>query len=790
MSVVISLFRAFGVVVFVLGLQTLLFLPLALYYERWKKQFLRRFGDQHTPFVSVIVPAYNEERTIAFSVESILASKYPRFEVIVVNDGSDDHTEGKLSSLIDAGTITYIRKSNGGKASALNKGIEEAAGDIILFTDADSFFRPDTIRKMARWFVDPTVHAVCGNDEPICPSTALQKFLVVTTHIGSGFVRRALSVMKVLPIISGNSGAVRKTYLEKVKGFSFIWGEDLDLTFKLQKAGARIVFDPEAIVVCDVPGSLPALWKQRVRWMRSFLKICAQHKNLFFTPKFFPFSFYLPINWLNMVVVPLLQIVTIILLPFAVSSGAYQFGSALDVIAYLGIAMFFGVALFGTLLDKAFRHLKYIPLFGWLIIPFSYFYNVVLIYSIYKEVGRASEVWHKIDRRQLEQFSFTRSRLGKITGWAGAGLGVVALLFFTILPNTSGKRYVPQVKTQISTSTITLATHFDAWTKPEDAINTVVDRSDLDLVVMVGIGVGRYEWNFFRWNDHQATWSNDQKSTNRDLLEDAINALHEKGKKAVAILDFYAPSYIREHPTAAAIDVDGLASSEQVCFMELTQGEYGKGLIAMATYLSQHYELEGISLTELEYNRYCYDDRCLRSFEIATHEEHWPHSFLSSSINRDDHSLGAWRSKEMARFLKQIADSTHKYGKQLLVDVPAHETTLKTEGLQSGLHYPSLLEFTDALIVWDYFYLDGRSPSSSRDIARFFTSRYDPERIIISIGLWGTQRPVSPEELSEAVESARLGGAKNIWVTPNHLLTESHWHKLVQSMRRGIDVAQ
>jgi len=789
MSFITSLFLAFGLVVFVLGLQTLLFYPLALYYEWWKRGFFKRFGNGHTPFVSVIVPAYNEETTIALAVESILKSDYPHFEVIVVNDGSEDKTEEQLTRFSKAGKIIYVRKPNGGKASALNRGIREAHGEIVFFTDADSFFRRDTIRKIARWFVDPSVHAVCGNDEPIAPSTAMQKLLAVTTHIGSGFVRRALSVMQVLPIISGNSGAVRKEYLEKVNGFSEMWGEDLDLTFKLQKAGARIVFDPEAIVACDVPAGFQALWRQRVRWMRSFLKICARHKELFFTPDYAPFSFYLPINWLNMVVVPLMQIATAVLLPVAVGSNIYRFGGALDVVAYLGIALFFAVAFFGTLLDKAYHHLKYIPLYGWLIIPFSYFFNAVLIYSVFKELGGATEVWHKTERRQPAHLSFATIRLRHLIGWTGAGVGAIALFFFIVLPNSSGRDHIARPDKR-TTATVAIATHFDAWQKPEDAINSIINRNNLDAVTMVGVGAGRYEWNFFRWENHESTWSNDQKLTDLDLLKDAVDELHGKEKRVVSILDFYAPTYLKEHPAAAAIDADGRASLEQVCFMELTEGEYGRGLIAMATYLAQHYDLDGISLTELEYNRYCYDDRCLKSFEDDNNTQRWPHHLLSLTVDRENPMVGEWRSRHMSRFLKQIADSVHKYGKKLFVDVPAHENTLESQGLQCGLYYPALLEFSDALIVWDYFYLDGRSPSSSRDIAQFFTSRYDPDRIIISIGLWGAQNPVSADELSEAVRSAQHGGARNIWVTPNHLLTDAHWRGLVQSLGYGVDVAQ
>ena len=778
MSYVTFLFFAFGLVVFILGLQTLVFAPLALYFEFWKRRFLSSTPEKPGPTVSVIVPAYNEEETILEAVESILASDYSSFEVIVVNDGSTDGTEVKLRALSDGHKIVYIRRPNGGKASALNRGILEASGDVIVFTDADSFFGPDTLRNLARWFTDGTVDAVSGNDEPMHPVAALQKLLVLTTHIGSGFVRRALSVLRVLPVISGNIGAVRKDILEKVHGFSDMWGEDLDLTFKLHKAGARIVFDPDAKVFCEVPSSVKALWRQRVRWMRSFLKICALHRDLFFSIRYAPFSLYLPVNWLNMVVVPLLQIVALGLLPFVVHQNSYAFNGVIDVIAYSGIAIFFGISVFGILLDRSFHHLKYLPLYGWLIVPFSYFYNAVLTYSIVKEARGAAEEWQKVERRRVEQPG--RKRMYAALAGICASIALIAFPFIFLGSDGRGKNVTGLIAP--ADVTVAVATHFDAWGKPEDAIQSIVDRKELRIVHTVGIEAGRVEWNFFRWQGHESSWSNDQKASRSDILGEAVDELRSEGKRTVAILDFYAPSYLKKHPEAAAIDVEGHPSQEQVCFMELTDGEYGREIVAMATYLASHYALDGISLTELEYSRYCYDERCLASFGSSAHHKNWPHHFFSSSINKEDHELGEWRSRRMAAFLKVIADSVHKYGKRLYVDVPAYAGALEVEGLQSGLYYPALLQFADGLIVWDYFYLEGRPASSSVDVARFFTTRYDPGRIIMSIGLWGKGQSVSPDELSEAVRYSILGGAKEVWITPNHLMTNDHWKKLEKAV--------
>jgi hypothetical protein len=116
------------------------------------------------------------------------------------------------------------------------------------------------------------------------------------------------------------------------------------------------------------------------------------------------------------------------------------------------------------------------------------------------------------------------------------------------------------------------------------------------------------------------------------------------------------------------------------------------------------------------------------------------------------------------------------------LEIPAPRT-LADEGLQSGLHYPELAAFVDGLVVWDYFYLEGRSPSTSETVAKFFVDRYGAERIFIAIGLWGKEKTVSPLELSQALAFARRGGARKVWITPNHLLTADHWNGVVRTLR-------
>src|SRR5262245_57726601 len=131
MTVLYTLFGAFGLIVFLLGLQALAFFPLTVVYEIWKRRTLRRLP----PFrgrVSAVVPAFNEEHTIRVAIETLLESEGVDLEVIVVDDGSTDRTVEMIQDLHDAGRIRLIRQPNAGKATALNTGILASHGDVVV----------------------------------------------------------------------------------------------------------------------------------------------------------------------------------------------------------------------------------------------------------------------------------------------------------------------------------------------------------------------------------------------------------------------------------------------------------------------------------------------------------------------------------------------------------------------------------------------------------------------------------------------------------------------------------
>lgn len=203
------LLTAIGILVFFTGLVKLLFIPASLLFEIRERSRNRNAPPQilvEQPMVSVLVPAYNEAKVLANCVSSILASDYRNIEVLLINDGSTDETGALMSRLVDEDErVRFLDKPNGGKASALNLGISETTGDYLLFVDADGVFRPDTISRMLGGFTNERVGAVSGDDRPVNLDRILPRFLSLISHVGTGFIRRALTLVHCMPVVDRKS---------------------------------------------------------------------------------------------------------------------------------------------------------------------------------------------------------------------------------------------------------------------------------------------------------------------------------------------------------------------------------------------------------------------------------------------------------------------------------------------------------------------------------------------------------------------------------------------------------
>jgi hypothetical protein len=278
--------------------------------------------------------------------------------------------------------------------------------------------------------------------------------------------------------------------------------------------------------------------------------------------------------------------------------------------------------------------------------------------SILQELRGHAEAWEKIERLPV----------GVRRGGSGLVVGVV-LLLATVgaarLPQstfwrTSNIVHPAEASTDLPNEPpannhqiddIAIETQFDDWHDWHDAITSVVQSPLRSRLKTVGISAGRVEWAHFEWRGHQAHWSSQQKHSSVDLLATAIHDFRQNRLRTVAIVDFYSPAIIARNGQAAAVRFDGMQSKDQVCFTELVDGDYGRQIVEMASYLSHNYPLDAIALTELDYYSFCFDDRCLRSYREMSGKPGWPRRAAIESVDRDDPSVWRWRSVKMQRFL-------------------------------------------------------------------------------------------------------------------------------------------
>jgi cellulose synthase/poly-beta-1,6-N-acetylglucosamine synthase-like glycosyltransferase/peptidoglycan/xylan/chitin deacetylase (PgdA/CDA1 family) len=275
---VTTLFSALllGVAVLV-GARAVVALTLAVHHRRSTRW--SRGGDAYAPFVTVVVPAYNEAVVIERTVRSLADSDYPRFEVIVVDDGSVDQTAQIVESL-GLDRVRVVRQQNAGKSAALNTGIQLSDSEVVVMVDADTIFEPETLRRLIRPLADPAVGAVSGNTKVGNRNTLIGHWQHIEYVMGFNLDRRMYDVLQCMPTIPGAVGAYRREALEEVGGVSgATLAEDTDLTLAIGRSGRGVVYVEDARAWTEAPGTLSGLWRQRYRWSFGTMQAIWKHKG-------------------------------------------------------------------------------------------------------------------------------------------------------------------------------------------------------------------------------------------------------------------------------------------------------------------------------------------------------------------------------------------------------------------------------------------------------------------------------------------------------------------------------
>ncbi|KAF0242529.1 MAG: glycosyl transferase family [Chitinophagaceae bacterium] len=234
--------------------------------------------NQPTEFVSIIVPAYNEEVNAVSSLHNLLKCDYPHFNIIFVNDGSKDQT---LQSVEDAfkehPKVKILSKPNGGKASALNYGIAATDAAFVVCIDADTKLKTDAVSKLMAQFTNEDIGAVAGNVKVGNEINLITRWQGIEYTTSQNIDRKAFGYFNGITVVPGAIGAFRKQAIADAGGFiSDTLAEDADLTVRILRCNYIIKNENSAIAMTEAPETLKQFMKQRFRWtfgvMQTFWK--------------------------------------------------------------------------------------------------------------------------------------------------------------------------------------------------------------------------------------------------------------------------------------------------------------------------------------------------------------------------------------------------------------------------------------------------------------------------------------------------------------------------------------
>jgi len=232
------------------------------------------------PLVSVIIPARDEKHTIEGTIRASVALDWPAVEIIVINDGSQDGTGQVLDALQRELSLTIItHEEPQGKSRSLNEGLALATSEAVLVMDADSEPAPNVLNRMIPYFVtDDDVVAVTGNPRVVNASTLWAKMQAIEFTSTISALRRGQSAWGRVNTMSGVLSVLRRREILELGGFSPEQPtEDIELTWRLHRAGFRCIYEPAALSAMRVPESFRQWWRQRYRWSSGLVRVLQAH---------------------------------------------------------------------------------------------------------------------------------------------------------------------------------------------------------------------------------------------------------------------------------------------------------------------------------------------------------------------------------------------------------------------------------------------------------------------------------------------------------------------------------
>ena len=369
---------------------------------RWEYNLKRPSLGKNLPLVSILIPAYNSEKTIARVIKSALNLDYLKKEILVVNDSQDN-----TSKICKALGVRYIQnKTRLGKSVALNEAVKQTKGSILFFLDADTVARKDSLRKLIPWFK--------GNTAAVVPKYIAQnpkKLITKLVSIENSFMSSLFKIHMYFGSMIAFRGcgvAIKKSVFESLDGWPRTQMEDNDFAAVLVKSGYKIQYEPEAIVETKEAESIRELGRQRMRWGKGAFYTFWSHKGGYKSNKQFLVS-TLPYTFLGLCILAFLFVQGFYLIPalsFVASTDQFTIVFIFLIVPLL--TNFFATVATGTLghfalltfsenKKSSIKDLAYL-------VPFIFLYIPTILYFYVR--GILSGISDKIQRRDPLDFKY------------------------------------------------------------------------------------------------------------------------------------------------------------------------------------------------------------------------------------------------------------------------------------------------------------------------------------------------------------------------------------------------
>jgi cellulose synthase/poly-beta-1,6-N-acetylglucosamine synthase-like glycosyltransferase len=337
--------------------------------------------------ISVLIPAYNEERGIKKTINSCLNQTRKPDEIIVVNDGSTDNTSSILKSYGDKIKTINLKKNTGNKSKAQEIGLKYITGDIFITTDADTRLDGKFIQNAIKHFKTKSVSAVCGYVQSE-KGNWITRVREINYVIGQTIYKKAQADINALFVLAGCASAFRTKDFKEVITFEHDnITEDLDFTYKLKLANKKIVYETSAVVYTQDPNNLKSYCRQLNRWYSGGWTCLRKNKSIIKKPNNALILFFI---YLEGLVGGLLFILSPLLILFD-----WKFFLLFVGIQFLMVS---GTLMYGAIKRKELHLFKYIPHHYLLNIADNYIFIKTFFKEIIFKKKNKNLVWDKPKR--------------------------------------------------------------------------------------------------------------------------------------------------------------------------------------------------------------------------------------------------------------------------------------------------------------------------------------------------------------------------------------------------------